>query len=256
MNAGSTILAKLATKAREHLYRPSIAVEPGGPLEHLGSDYGGWTIEAAPYLHGGTVVSCGLGLDASFDAEIAQKFGATVTVVDPTPGAIEHFEQMRGRLGHPASTGYVAGGTQPVEAYDLSRVAVGQLRLVPKAFWTDRGPVRFNKPSNGAFISHSIKFDAATGFMLVPAVTFAELTAEAGEVAILKMDIEGAEIEVLGTVGQWPALPRQILVEFDVLREPGEESKRQVERIDALLREHGYRCRHAAGRNYLYVRVS
>jgi hypothetical protein len=73
--------------------------------------------------------------------------------------------------------------------------------------------------------------------------------------ALLKMDIEGAEAAILKGIASWPALPRQILVEFDVLRNLDSSSRREVERIDSLLRTHGYACRHFDGqRNYLYVR--
>lgn len=260
MSRLSATVRSLGNRVNSQLYRPRVTVQPAEGLVRLGSVYGGWTIAVAPYLEDSVIVSCGLGEDASFDIEAAARFGAKVMIVDPTPRAVVHFEAITAELGSPASTGYVPGGRQPVASYDLSRIRPGQLELIPKAIWTSNEPVRFHKPENPDHVSHSIKF-ATSGeddsFIIVPTTTINDLLADIPQerFSILKMDIEGAEIDILDSIGSWRALPRQILVEFDVLRHPGPASKREVKRVDALLTAAGYACRHWDGhRNYLYVR--
>ena len=54
-------------------------------LVRLGSVYGGWTFENKKNLYGSTILSCGLGEDASFDIEFANMYNAKIIIVDPIP---------------------------------------------------------------------------------------------------------------------------------------------------------------------------
>ena len=258
MSLMTDLRRKIVHEIGRRRFRPTIKIEPCGPLLRLGSDYGGWTIADRPNLVGCTAISAGLGEDASFDVELAARFGASVIVVDPTPRAIDHFEALHAHIGRAATTGYVPGGAQPISAYDLSAISAEQLRIERKALWIDEHPIRFYKPADPTHVSHSIKFQAAdeANFITVPTITMTQILNDLPPQSfrLLKMDIEGAEIDILETIPHWPTLPDQLLVEFDVLREPGAPSKAAVERIDAILRERGYRCGHFDGsRNYLYV---
>ncbi|MGF7156340.1 FkbM family methyltransferase [Novosphingobium gossypii] len=256
----SKLADRITGSINRRIFRPSIIVEEVAGLTRLGSVYGGWTIKDAQDLVGCVAISCGLGEDASFDVEFAARYGADMVLVDPTPRSVTHYDQLVAHVGQSASTAYVKGGCQPVEAYDMSAIRPEQLRLEPKALWIDEEPVRFYKPANPAHVSHSVCFGAEeenADYILVPTVTLAGLLANLPQdrFALLKMDIEGAETEILSSIAQWPVLPRQLLVEFDVLRSANAQSKAQVERIDALLRSQGYACCHFDGeRNYLYLR--
>lgn len=68
-------------------------------LIKLGSKYGGWTFADVQNLQGSTIISGGLGEDASFDVEFAARFGARVVLVDPTPRSIRHFEELQASAG-------------------------------------------------------------------------------------------------------------------------------------------------------------
>jgi FkbM family methyltransferase len=257
----SNVFGKVRSAIGTRLFRPTIKVQPDAPLIRLGSAYGGWTVEDASYLDDCLAISCGLGEDASFDVEFASRYGAEVVIVDPTPRSVVHFQQLSQRFGRTAEIAYAAGGLQSAESYDLSKVRPNQFKFEAKALWINDEPIRFYKPENANHVSHSIKFKPATAgedqFIIVPTVTLPSLLKNIAtqKFALLKMDIEGAEVDILGGIASWPTLPRQILVEFDVLRKPGRTSKAEVERIDALLRKHGYACRHFdGGRNYLYTK--
>jgi hypothetical protein len=67
-------------------------------LERLGTEYGGWTFIDEKKLYDSTIISAGLGEDASFDVEFAQKYNSRVIIVDPTPRAIQHFEEIKRSL--------------------------------------------------------------------------------------------------------------------------------------------------------------
>lgn len=96
------------------------------PLVRLGSEYGGWTFVDEPQLHDTVIVSAGLGEDASFDVEFAQRYDATVIIVDPTPRAIAHFDEITSQLGTAKSepyTGGVSSRLQPMNSQRLSRIS-------------------------------------------------------------------------------------------------------------------------------------
>lgn len=112
----------------------------------------------------------------------------------------------------------------------------------------------FNPPSNPDHVSHSIVFSTGKGSVTsldVKAVRFDSLLAQYAikDVALLKLDIEGAEYAVLKGLGGWPVVPQQILVEYDI----ASEGKQKVEEIDALLRQNGYICFAKEGRNCSYL---
>ncbi|HEX7642751.1 MAG TPA: FkbM family methyltransferase [Burkholderiaceae bacterium] len=247
-------------------YRPRIAVAPydgaQGNLITLGTEYGGWTFVDDPRLHGATVISCGLGEDASFDVEFARRYDAKVVIVDPTPRSIAHYEAIRQRLGRHATTGYVKGGKQPVEAYDLSGLTADRFDLVPKALWTAPEKLKFFSPPNPEHVSHSIVnylngYAADTPYIEVEAITLPELMKEKriDRLELLKLDIEGAEVKVIEHMLAEGIYPRQLLVEFDELAHPSQRAKHNFEASDARLGECGYRLIDFNGTaNFLYFK--
>jgi FkbM family methyltransferase len=255
------VLKRILARILREIYKPRIAVGPAKCLVRLGSEYGGWWLEDTADLKGSTMLSCGLGEDGSFDVEFATRYGADVVIVDPTPRAIAHFEALRQRLGERSEAPYAKGGLQPVLSYDLSSIQPDQLIIVPKAIWKDDETVRFYAPKNPRHVSHSIEETSTSDrtFIEVEAITYAALSgASLRSYSVLKMDIEGAEIAVLENILDTAVdLPKQILVEFDVLQNPSNASRNVVEKIDGRLRVHGYRCLYYDGqRNYTYARTA
>jgi FkbM family methyltransferase len=218
------------------------------PLCRLGTAYGGWVFVETPALRGATIVSCGLGEDASFDVEFARKLGARVILVDPTPRAIAHFQAFSARAGLPAARPWTDDGALPADSYDLRGVAPGAFTLVPKALWREKGTLRFYTPPDPNFVSHSIvnfqnDYREDTGHIEVEATTLDELLREAGlaRLALIKLDIEGAEIEVLHDMLGKGILPGQVLVEYDELNVPSRKSRDRVLSAHRALLQHGYR---------------
>ena len=105
----------------------------GYDLIYLGSEYGGWDFVDDKNLENCTIISAGLGEDASFDIEFANKYNAKVIIVDPTPRAIKHFNAIITSLGNASKTEYVVGGKQPINSYDLSNLKKDNFFLVKKA---------------------------------------------------------------------------------------------------------------------------
>lgn len=253
----------VSTRLARRKYAPDIEVDAHSGLRRLGSDYGGWTFEPSTDLEGATVVSCGLGEDASFDVAFAAAYHARLIIVDPTPRAITHFAEIRAHFGRPASIGYSKGGMQPVGAYDLNRIDENSLILEPSALWIENTRLRFYAPQDAARVSHSIVNlhgggSNSSGFIEVPAITLESLMEKyhLGSIPLIKLDIEGAENKVIRHALDEGIFPRQLLVEFDEMNIPSQRSKENAEDTDAALRQAGYSCRYFDGlSNFLYIRI-
>jgi FkbM family methyltransferase len=215
----------------------------------------------SPDLRDSVILSCGLGEDASFDVEFASRYGAKVILVDPTPRAISHFEGIQGRIGQPASQGYVPGGKQPLDSYDLRKLGKGSLVLEPFALWVAKTKLKFFAPQNPDHVSHSVvnwqnNYAQDTPYIEVATITLEELLSKhkLKTVPLMKLDIEGAEIEVIRHMAENAIHVRQLLVEFDEMNFPSERSQRNVEATDTILRGAGYECSHFDGKgDFLYV---
>jgi FkbM family methyltransferase len=253
---------RVAQRIARWRYRPAIEVGARPQLVRLGSDYGGWKLEPSADLQHATIISCGLGEDASFDVEFAQRFAARVILVDPTPRAVEHYRQMAQRFGCRAERRYVKGGRQQIDCYELRGLDAHRLTLEPSAIWNRTERLRFFCPAKASDVSHSIVniqhgYSVSTPYIEVEAVTLDRLLSKYGlhDVPLIKLDVEGAEIEVIQSILGLGLRPRQLLIEFDEINTPGPRSKQRIEAADDALHDAGYVCRYNERANFLYLRA-
>lgn len=226
----------------------------------LGTQYGGWSLVDTDKLKNSVILSCGLGEDGSFDIEFAAKYNAKVIIVDPTPRAIKHFAGIRSRIGLKRETEYLDSGSQPVNAYDLSNVSDAQLLLCEKALWDTEKTLRFYTPPDPTHVSHSIvnfqnDYSSNTPYIDVESVTIDGLLREYGieKLELIKLDIEGAEVEVLLDMIKKEIYPHQVLVEYDELTKPSKKARARIESVHAALTHAGYKLIDKEYTNYLYV---
>jgi FkbM family methyltransferase len=201
--------AMLAALARAAPARP----RPG--LQRLGSDYGGWTVPAQEIGPGWTCLCAGAGIDVSFDLALADR-GATVITVDPTDEAREH-----------------------AQAADPD----GRIRFVPAALWSSDGELEMFRAADPTH--HTLSSDdlQRTGRSVrVPARGLAGF----GPVDLLKLDIEGAEYDVLPHVG--PAT-RVLCVEMHPTR-----GTRAAVRAFRALGDAGFELVACRGADFTWVR--
>ncbi len=254
------IFTRIGRKLRRLIRKPLVQVNPAEGMIRLGSAYGGWDFLDRDYLHGSTIVSAGLGVDASFDVEFARRYGATILLVDPTPKAIAHYRDLVAKAGEPATQSYIAGGHQPMGAYPMDWTDGSQLKLAPYALWYEAGKMRFFMPSDSSHVSHSLinfqqGYDAESEHIEVDAIRLSDLIEQQSfaQPALMKFDIEGAEIEVLQSMIDDNIKPKQLLIEYDELIIRSRTAMQRVNGSIAMLEANGYVCRYYDGdSNFLF----
>ncbi|NNC77328.1 MAG: FkbM family methyltransferase [Woeseiaceae bacterium] len=183
-----------------------------------------WCYDAAALGSDSVIYSMGIGDTIEFDLALIERTGATVHAFDPTPGTYETLatnelpEEFR---FHPWA---VAGDD-------------GTLSLYP----------RVRKNGSLSDMMYTLVPDPASAgsAIHVPAYTVGSIAKQLDHTTIdlLKMDIEGAEYDVINGILAGKHRPRQILVEFH---------HRHAD-IDRALTENAVAAMQAAGYQIFYV---
>jgi len=201
-----------AAIGKELLIKPDIICTK----ERFGSEYGGWDVITMSINIHSIVYSFGVGEDASFDTALIDKFNLTIHAFDPTPKSIEWVKRR-------AFSNRFVMHEYGIAAFD--------------------GDVSFNPPENPDQVSYTLLDRPSTKAkaIIVPVKRLSTIMKELehDQIDILKMDVEGAEYDVIQDISKSSIRPRQILVEFHH-RFPGVGIKRSKESI-AKLRSIGYK---------------
>jgi FkbM family methyltransferase len=205
---------KLKVFLLEGLLRPLRPMD----MVRFGTYYGGWWIRRVE-PNSGAAVCIGAGLDVSFDLELL-RLGYRVYTVDPTPASVKYVQE-----------------------------ATPELNLVPIGVWDRTGELQFYR--NATYASSwsaamSRGTDATQHFRVT---TVGDLLQSIGEtrIAILKLDIEGAEHRVLRSIVKDEIRPSCPCVEFD------DQRLRKVLSSVRLIRDYGYDLIQIENWNYTFV---
>ena len=178
---------RLVRQALRLLIRPArVELE----LIRLGTAYGGWWVPRWVPSPGVVCYLAGAGEDISFDTALAEA-GATVVTIDPTPRAVAHVQAHRPR---------------------------GSFRFVEVGLAGSTGPRRFFAPRDDRHVSHSIEnLQRTRSHFDAECRTLRSIADEIGHerIDLVKLDIEGAEYEVLDSMLADGILPPVLCVEFD-----------------------------------------
>lgn len=153
--------------------------------------YGGWDIYEEGLNANSIVYSFGVGEDASFDISIIKKFGVIVNAFDPTPKSIAWVKQQN----FPSKFKMYEYG---LADYD--------------------GSISFNPPENPEHVSHTIlgRDETSKDSIDVKVKKLETILKELNHshIDLLKMDIEGAEYQVIDSLIKSNIRPKQLLIEF------------------------------------------
>ena len=194
--------------------------------KYFGTPYGGWDFVDSESLYESEVISAGIGEDVSFDILLIDRHKTRTIFIDPTPRAIVHMEDIHSLLGNKNKVDFdMSTGKQNPKAYDLRNVKMKNIRMIEKALSdkTDE-KVQFYLPKNPEHVSHSISnyqnnFIKDENYIEVVTTSIPTIVEQfkIKDIELIKLDIEGAEIEVLKDMLNSKIFPNQILVEFDEL---------------------------------------
>ena len=229
-------------------------------LKCFGSEYGHWCFIEHEGLKNSLIISGGVGEDMSFDIDFASEYGAKVILYDPTPRAIKHFELVSTNFGKKSTRDYVSGGNQPIESYDLSNLTNENFVYREYALWNENTRVKFFQPTNKNYVSHSVNniqrnYDVEdSDFIEVDSIKLSdEIIVLDKFPSILKLDIEGAALEVLEDLFENNIFIDQICIEYDEQNVPGKISGHRIESMNKLFDKNGYNCIHKSASDYLFV---
>ncbi|CDZ37313.1 Methyltransferase [Neorhizobium galegae bv. officinalis] len=229
---------------------------PSSQIIRLGSGYGGWHL---PKAHGLTSASvcylAGAGEDISFDCQLARGFSCDVRIIDPTPRAIEHFKQLSNAVasGLPFCVSSAETEFYDVSQQDLQRITFWEVGLAGKD-----AEMRFYLPKNPDHVSCSaVNLQGTEDFFIAQCHRVKTLMERHGDTQLdlLKIDIEGAEYQVIEDIVSSLTLPRILLIEFDECHSPldGRADDRIAQHI-SMLSGAGMRCVTIEGCNATFVR--
>jgi FkbM family methyltransferase len=228
-------------------------------LIYLGSEYGGKLFLDTELNDKSQVVCAGAGLDISFEVEVANKYQCNVFVLDPTPKSLSYLSEVKSRIGMGPEVSYLKGSFQPVESYDLREINFEKLKFLPYALWKSQGELDFYAGVSERDISMSALgihsyYSEHTQKISVPCISLQYLTQSFGisRIDLLKLDVEGAALEILGTLKNI-VLPRQIILEFDEAHFPSVRSILRVLQIRFLLSKLGYSPIGRFGYDFTYL---
>ena len=194
-------------------------------LVRIGSDYGGWWVPEG-VLGPQSICYCGgVGTDITFDMGLIERYGCRVWGIDPTPRSVEWIAQQT--LDH--------------------RFAMVSLGLAGAP-----GTARFYAPSDPEHVSHSLKnLQQTQDYFEARVVTVGGLQKELGHnrVDLVKLDVEGAEHDVIQQMLSDDIRPTVLCVEYDQ-PEPLSHGRATT----AALKRHGYGLVKVDGFNLTFLR--
>lgn len=212
---------------------------PRGYLR-LGTRYGGWWIDVGALGPAPLLVDCGLGEDISFPLAFIERCGGRVIGVEPNPRSLD---------------------------YCLPRCPAA-MAILPQALWTRAGAsLNFHLPRpqdllpkgadgvSGSLVD-SHEYVAGGAELAVTTTTLAAILAAAGrdQCDVLKLDIEGAEYEVLEELCRSGDIRRagQVLIEFH--HGATHHSAADTAATAAAIEAAGFDLIHVESRNYIFRR--
>ena len=208
-------------------------------MERLGTNYGGWYVPKNMELNENSIIySGGVGEDISFDIKIQEKYKCNIFLIDPTEKALIHFNEVKEYYKNGRQ---FLGNIQKdyIQSIQNNKPDFSKFYYFNIGLWNCHDKLKFYKQNNKNYVSQSLIENMFTQeYDEVNVTTIKALMEEKKHktIDLLKLDIEGAEIEVIQQMLDDKIFPKYILIEFDLFlkkKDPG--NKKTNDLISRLL---------------------
>lgn len=167
-------------------------------IEKIGNDYSFCMVPENLLTETSIVYSFGAGEDIHSDIGLIRSYGCQIHIFDPTPKAINHFNELR-ELTMQGKRFNCESGLE----YNVSEAEIEKIRFEEIALWKEDTTLNFFLPKDATHVSCSINNIQNTDqYIEVEANRLSTLMEKMGHgyIDYLKLDIEGAEFEVLDNI--------------------------------------------------------
>lgn len=199
-----------------------------GKRVSLGNNLASWTIPEGLLSDQSVCYLVGAGEDISFDIAVAERYHCSVLTIDPTPRAIKHFETQQKLMESKKVSEYI--------------------RLLPVGVWKSNGTMKFYSPADPSHVSHSlVNLQKTETFFEAEVRTLTSIMHDNKHsiIDLLKIDIEGAEYEVIKSFISEGIRPKVVCIEYDEAFNPLDDKfKTRISESLNLLLENGYQLFH------------
>lgn len=195
-----------------------IGIQPNPilPLERIGTPYGGWIIPKGIITQQSVCYLVGAGEDISFDLGLAHLYGCAVHIFDPTPRSIAHVQQVKDSI---LKQEKMPCGTSPDGYYLPYPVELAErLHFHSFGIWDTDGHLQFYSPENQGHVSHSlVNLQKSEKSIEVPVHSLPWVLDHLGHthIDLLKLDVEGAEYQIITSILAMNLTVNILCVEFD-----------------------------------------
>lgn len=222
--------------------KPDIKLDHKLPVISLGTQYGGWKVPEGFLDEQSICYFAGAGIDISFDVEVAKMFGSKIYIIDPTPVAKQHYEELieKTRHGEKLEINRKRGLFYETDSKTLELLSYQNVGI-----WSEDTSIKFYEPGNNkTMVSHSIvNLHGTASYFEAEVVKISTLMKRLGHshIDFLKIDIEGAEYEVIQSIVDENLDVGVLGIEFDEIHHPMDKnSLKRIEEAVRKLRDKGF----------------
>jgi FkbM family methyltransferase len=213
-------------------------------MEKLGTEYGGWFIPKNINVNENSIIYlAGVGEDISFDLLLSDKYKSNMYLIDPTEKAKKHFKEV---LDYYNNKQLFTGNIQSDYYEKITNInpILDKFFYIDIGLWDKPDKLKFYKQSNENYVSQSlIEGMFSRNYDIVSVDTVKNIMNKFGHqhIDLLKLDIEGAEINVLEKMFNDNIFPNYLCVEFDLLLKKKDRLGLTNNLIDKITKQYNYK---------------
>ena len=210
-------------------------------MESLGTKYGGWSIPLDDKLDKNSIIySGGVGEDMSFDLKLEDKYRCKIFLIDPTKRAIKHYEEVKEFYNTKINN--FSGNIQSDYLYNIIDLDpdFNNYTYINKGLYREKTKLKFYKQTNPNYVSQSLvnnMYGNDYDEVEVDSIKNIMKTYNHSKIDLLKLDIEGSEIDVLNNMLDDEIYPKYLCIEFDLFLKKKDNNNITNNIIERLLRK-------------------